>query len=93
MAQTGYISQTALTQVADSIKDYVDKHDAEHVQLTEVSATIGLTADGTGYAISLPWFRIEGGLIAECGTKTFTVPQLFNKSADGSVTLMNNTNS
>lgn len=93
MAQTGYISQTALAQVADSIKDYVDKHDAEHVQLTEVSATIGLTADGTGYAISLPWFRIEGGLIAECGTKTFTVPQLFNKSADGSVTLMNNTNS
>ena len=93
MAQTGYISQTALSQVADSIKDYVDKHDAEHVQLTEVSATIGLTADGTGYAISLPWFRIEGGLIAECGTKTFTVPQLFNKSADGSVTLMNNTNS
>lgn len=93
MAQTGYISQTALAQVADSIKDYVDKHDAEHVQLTEVSATIGLTADGTGYAISLPWFRVEGGLIAECGTKTFTVPQLFNKSADGSVTLMNNTNS
>lgn len=93
MAQTGYVSKTALAQVADSIKDYVDKHDAEHVQLTEVSATIGLTADGTGYAISLPWFRIEGGLIAECGTKTFTVPQLFNKSADGSVTLMNNTNS
>lgn len=89
MAQTGYISQTALAQVADSIKDYVDKHDAEHVQLTEVSATIGLTADGTGYAISLPWFRIEGGLIAECGTKTFTVPQLFNKSADGSVTVLN----
>lgn len=93
MAQTGYVSKTALAQVADSIKDYVDKHDAEHVQLTEVSATIGLTADGTGYAISLPWFRIEGGLIAECGTKTFTVPQLFNKSADGSVTLINNTNS
>ena len=89
MAQTGYISQTALSQVADSIKDYVDRHDAEHVQLTEVSATIGLTADGTGYAISLPWFRIEGGLIAECGTKTFTVPQLFNKSADGSVTVLN----
>ena len=93
MAQTGYVSKTALEQVADSIKDYVDKHDAEHVQMTEVSATIGLTADGTGYAISLPWFRIEGGLIAECGTKTFTVPQLFNKSADGSVTLINNTNS
>lgn len=89
MAQTGYISQTALAQVADSIKDYVDRHDAEHVQLTEVSATIGLTADGTGYTISLPWFRIEGGLIAECGTKTFTVPQLFNKSADGSVTVLN----
>ena len=89
MAQTGYVSKTALAQVADSIKDYVDKHDAEHVQLTEVSATIGLTADGTGYAISLPWFRIEGGLIAECGTKTFTVPQLFNKSADGSVTVLN----
>ena len=93
MAQTGYVSKTALEQVADSIKNYVDKHDAEHVQLTEVSATIGLTADGTGYAISLPWFRIEGGLIAECGTKTFTVPQLFNKSADGSVTVINNTNS
>ena len=31
MAQTGYISQTALAQVADSIKDYVDRHDAEHV--------------------------------------------------------------
>ena len=92
MAQTGYVSKTALEQVADSIKDYVDKHDAEHVQMTEVSATIGLTADGTGYAISLPWFRIEGGLIAECGTKTFTVPQLFNKSADGSVTVINNTN-
>lgn len=92
MAQTGYVSKTALAQVADSIKDYVDKHDAEHVQLTEVSATIGLTADGTGYVISLPWFRIEGGLIAECGTKTFTVPQLFNKSADGSVTVINNTN-
>ena len=89
MAQTGYVSKTALEQVADSIKDYVDKHDAEHVQMTEVSATIGLTADGTGYAISLPWFRIEGGLIAECGTKTFTVPQLFNKSADGSVTVLN----
>ena len=89
MAQTGYISQTALAQVANSIKGYVDRHDAEHVQLTEVSATIGLTADGTGYAISLPWFRIEGGLIAECGTKTFTVPQLFNKSADGSVTVLN----
>ena len=89
MAQTGYVSKTALEQVADSIKNYVDKHDAEHVQLTEVSATIGLTADGTGYAISLPWFRIEGGLIAECGTKTFTVPQLFNKSADGSVTVLN----
>lgn len=89
MAQTGYVSKTALEQVADSIKDYVDKHDAEHVQLTEVSATIGLTADGTGYTISLPWFRIEGGLIAECGTKTFTVPQLFNKSADGSVTVLN----
>ena len=89
MAQTGYVSKTALEQVADSIKGYVDKHDAEHVQLTEVSATIGLTADGTGYAISLPWFRIEGGLIAECGTKTFTVPQLFNKSADGSVTVLN----
>ena len=89
MAQTGYVSKTALEQVADSIKGYVDKHDAEHVQLTEVSATIGLTADGTGYAISLPWFRIEGGLIAECGTKTFTVPQLFSKSADGSVTVLN----
>ena len=89
MAQTGYVSKTALAQVADSIKDYVDKHDAEHVQLTEVSATIGLTADGTGYTISLPWFRIEGGLITECGTKTFTVPQLFNKSADGSVTVLN----
>ena len=50
MAQTGYVSKTALAlaQVADSIKDYVDRHDAEHVQLTEVSATIGLTADGTG---------------------------------------------
>ena len=45
MAQIGYV--TALAQVADSIKDYVDRHDAEHVQLTEVSATIGLTADGT----------------------------------------------
>ena len=89
MAQTGYISQTALAQVADNIKDYVDKHDAEHVQLTEVSATIGLTADGTGYTISLPWFRVEGGLITECGKKTFTVPQLFNKSADGSVTVLN----
>ena len=89
MAQTGYVSKTALEQVADSIKGYVDKHDAEHVQLTEVSATIGLTADGTGYAISLPWFRIEGGLITECGTKTFTVPQLSNKSADGSVTVLN----
>ena len=89
MAQTGYVSKTALAQVADSIKDYVDKHDAEHVQLTEVSATIGLTADGTGYAISLPWFRIEGGLITECGKKTFTVPQLFNKSVDGSVTVIN----
>ena len=89
MAQTGYVSKTALEQVADSIKGYVDKHDAEHVQLTEVSATIGLTADGTGYAISLPWFRIEGGLITECGTKTFTVPQLFAKSADGSVTVLN----
>ena len=89
MAQTGYVSKTALAQVADSIKDYVDKHDAEHVQLTEVSATIGLTADGTGYAISLPWFRIEGGLITECGTKTFTVPQLFTKSTDGSVTVIN----
>lgn len=89
MAQTGYVSKTALAQVADSIKGYVDKHDAEHVQLTEVSATIGLTADGTGYAISLPWFRIEGGLITECGTKTFTVPQLFAKSADGSVTVLN----
>ena len=89
MAQTGYVSKTALEQVADSIKSYVDKHDAEHVQLTEVSATIGLTADGTGYAISLPWFRIEGGLITECGTKTFTVPQLFAKSADGSVTVIN----
>ena len=93
MAQTGYVSKTALEQVADSIKGYVDKHDAEHVQLTEVSATIGLTADGTGYTISLPWFRAEGGLITECGTKTFTVPQLFNKSADGSVTVINNTNS
>ena len=89
MAQTGYVSKTALAQVADSIKDYVDKHDAEHVQLTEVSATIGLTADGTGYTISLPWFRVEGGLITECGTKTFTVPQLFNKSADGSVIVIN----
>ena len=68
MAQTGYVSKTALEQVADSIKNYVDKHDAEHVQLTEVSATIGLTADGTGYAISLPGFRIKGGLITECGT-------------------------
>ena len=92
MAQTGYVSKTALEQVADSIKGYVDKHDAEHVQLTEVSATIGLTADGTGYTISLPWFRIKGGLITECGTKTFTVPQLFNKSADGSVTVINNSN-
>ena len=89
MAQTGYVSKTALEQVADSIKGYVDKHDAEHVQLTEVSATIGLAADGTGYAISLPWFRIEGGLITECGTKTFAVPQLFAKSADGSVTVLN----
>ena len=89
MAQTGYVSKTALAQVADSIKDYVDKHDAEHVQLTEVSATIGLTADGTGYAISLPWFRIEGGLITDYGTKTFAVPQLFAKSADGSVTVIN----
>lgn len=89
MAQTGYVSKTALEQVADSIKNYVDKHDAEHVQLTEVSATIGLTADGTGYTISLPWFRVEGGLITECGTKTFAVPQLFAKSADGSVTVIN----
>ena len=93
MAQTGYVSKTALEQVADSIKNYVDKHDAEHVQLTEVSATIGLTADGTGYTISLPWFRVEGGLITDYGTKIFTVPQLFNKSADGSVTVINNTNS
>ena len=89
MAQTGYVSKTALEQVADSIKNYVDKHDAEHVQLTEVSATIGLTADGTGYAISLPWFRIKGGLITDYGTKTFAVPQLFAKSADGSVTVIN----
>ena len=89
MAQTGYISQTALAQVADSIKDYVDRHDAEHVQLTEVSATIGLTADGTGYTVSLPWFRVEGGLITDYGTKTFAGPQLFAKSADGSVTVIN----
>ena len=89
MAQTGYISQTALAQVADSIKDYVDRHDAEHVQLTEVSATIGLTADGTGYTISLPWFRVEGGLITDYGRKTFAVPKLFAKSADGSVTVIN----
>ena len=89
MAQTGYVSKTALAQVADSIKDYVDKHDAEHVQLTEVSATIGLTADGTGYTISLPWFRVEGGLITDYGIKTFAVPQLFAKSADGSVTVIN----
>ena len=87
MAQIGYV--TALAQVADSIKDYVDKHDAEHVQLTEVSATIGLTADGTGYTISLPWFRVGGGLITDYGTKTFAVPQLFAKSADGSVTVIN----
>ena len=89
MAQTGYVSKTALEQVANSIKGYVDRHDAEHVQLTEVSATIGLTADGTGYTISLPWFRVEGGLITECGTKTFAVPKLFAKSADGSVTVIN----
>ena len=89
MAQTGYVSKTALEQVANSIKGYVDRHDAEHVQLTEVSATIGLTADGTGYTISLPWFRVEGGLITDYGTKTFAVPQLFAKSADGSVTVIN----
>ena len=89
MAQTGYISQTALAQVADSIKDYVDSHDAEHVQLTEVSATIGLTVDGTGDTISLPWVRVEGGLVTDYGTKTFAEAKLFAKSADGSVTVIN----
>lgn len=56
-----------------------------YAKSTTVSAEIGLTADGSGYEITLPWFKIENGLIADCGTNKFTVPQLFKKFDDGSV--------
>lgn len=75
-------------QLGTLIDKAVARNEGTYAKPTKVSATIGLSADGSGYEISLPWFKVENGLITDYGTNTFTVPQLFNKADDGSVTLV-----
>ena len=71
-------------QLFDAVKTY---NDNTYAKPGTVAATIGLTADGNGYEITLPWFKVEKGLITSYGTHTFTVPQLFTKATDGSITI------
>ncbi len=79
-----YVTPDQLGNIIDlSIK----RNDNTYAKANTVAATIGLTADGTGYEITLPWFKVEKGLITSYGTHTFKVPQLFNKATDGSITM------
>lgn len=80
-----YISNTQLGEIIDAA---IARNEATYLKPADVvSGNIGQTADGSGYIITLPWFRIAGGLIVEYGEKTFAVPQLFTKNTDGGITL------
>lgn len=68
-------------QVLDAMKDYNEK---TYAKPSKITATVGLTADGKGYEISLPWFEITAGIITNYGLKTYKVPQLFDITEDGS---------
>ncbi len=74
-------------QLGNIIDLSIERNDNTYAKATTVKATIGLTADGEGYEITLPWFNVEKGLITSYGTHTFTVPQLLNKTTDGSITI------
>ncbi len=74
-------------QLGELIDLSIKRNDNTYAGPGTVSATIGLTADGTGYEITLPWFKVEKGLITSYGTNTFTVPQLFSTTTDGDITV------
>ncbi len=74
-------------QLGEIIDLSIERNDNIYAKAGTVAATIGLTSDGTGYEITLPWFKVEKGLITSYGTNTFTVPQLFTKAIDGSITI------
>ena len=74
-------------QLGELIDLSIKRNDNTYAKPGTVAATIGLTADGNGYEITLPWFKVEKGLITSYGTNTFTVPQLFTKATDGSITI------
>ncbi len=74
-------------QLGELIDLSIKRNDNTYAKAGAVEATIGLTADGDGYEITLPWFKVEKGLITSYGTHTFTVPQLFTKATDGSITI------
>ena len=51
----------------------IGRMNSTYAKSTTVSAEIGLTADGSGYEITLPWFKIENGLIkSEPHTRDFS---------------------
>lgn len=67
-------------EIFDAAKTY---NENTYAKPSKITATIGLTADGTGYEISLPWFEITSGIITNYGMNTYKVPQLFETTADG----------
>ena len=74
-------------EVFDAVKTY---NDSTYAKPSKITARIGLTADGTGYEVELPWFEITSGIITDYGTNTYRVPQLFETTEDGEgLTLIN----
>lgn len=79
-----YITPAQLGNIIDLA---IERNDNTYAKPNTVVAKIGLTANGEGYEITLPWFEVKNGLITSYGTNTFKVPQLFGKANDGSITI------
>lgn len=69
-----YITYEQTAKIFDAAKKY---NDNTYAKSSKIETTIGLTSDGTGYEINLPWFEITSGVITNCGTNTYKIPQLF----------------
>lgn len=67
-------------EILDAAKTY---NENTYAKPSKITAKIGLTADGTGYEVELPWFEITSGVITDYGTNTYKVPQLFETTEDG----------
>lgn len=67
-------------EIFDAVKAY---NDNTYAKPSKITATVGLTSDGNGYEISLPWFEITAGIITDYGLKTYKIPQIFDVTEDG----------